>query len=262
MKTGEGLALFAEKAAAAKTPYIYSTFGQVLTERKLAEVRRLYPDRMSEKRYQYARDHYVGRRTNDCYGLVKRYRWSGGDAENPSLDDIPIYDGKTDVNANTAYQKAKVKGPIKSIPEVRGLIVWKPGHVGVYLGNGRVAEARGFDYGTVITKLSDRPWTNWFQEAGISYDQQPTPTPGGGFDVKVKTLKRNADGSAMVDPNVLVFQSMMNTLKIRDDDGRELVEDSHYGKRSEQACKRFQKMRGLTVDGKCGPATWDEIANG
>lgn len=262
MKTGEGLALFAEKAAIAKTPYIYATFGQILTERKLSEVRRLYPDRMSEKRYQYARDHYVGKRTNDCYGLVKRYKWSGGDAENPSLDDTPIYDGKTDINANGAYQKAKVKGPIKSIPEVRGLIVWKPGHVGVYLGNGRVAEARGFDYGTVITKLSDRPWTNWFQEVGISYDQQPTPTPGGGFDVKVKTLKRNADGSAMVDPNVLVFQSMMNTLKIRDDDGRELVEDSHYGKRSEQACKRFQKLRGLTVDGKCGPATWDEIANG
>lgn len=262
MKTGEGLALFAEKAAIAKTPYIYATFGQILTERKLSEVRRLYPERMSEKRYQYARDHYVGKRTNDCYGLVKRYKWSGGDAENPSLDDIPIYDGKTDVNANAAYSKATVKGKISTIPEVRGLIVWKSGHVGVYLGGGRVAEARGFDFGTVITKLSDRPWTNWFQEVGISYEKQPTPAPGGGFDVKVKTLKRNADGSAMVDPNVLVFQSMMNTLKIRDDDGRELVTDSHYGKRSEQACKRFQKLRGLTVDGKCGPATWDKIANG
>lgn len=262
MKTGEGLALFAEKAAIAKTPYIYATFGQILTERKLSEVRRLYPERMSAKRYQYARDHYVGKRTNDCYGLIKRYKWSGGDAENPSLDDTPIYNGKEDVNANTAYQKATVKGKISTIPEVRGLIVWKSGHVGVYLGGGRVAEARGFDFGTVITKLSDRPWTNWFQEVGISYDQQPTPTPGGGFEVKVKTLKRNADGSAMVDPNVLVFQSMMNTLKIRDDDGRELAEDSHYGKRSEQACKRFQKLRGLTVDGKCGPATWDEIANG
>lgn len=262
MKTGEGLALFAEKAAIAKTPYIYATFGQILTERKLSEVRRLYPERMSAKRYQYARDHYVGKRTNDCYGLVKRYKWSGGDAENPSLDDTPIYDGSSDVNANTAYQKATVKGKISTIPEVRGLIVWKPGHVGVYLGNGRVAEARGFDFGTVITKLSDRPWTNWFQEVGISYEKQPTPAPGDGFDVKVKTLKRNADGSAMVDPNVLVFQSMMNTLKIRDDDGRELVEDSHYGKRSEQACKRFQKLRGLTVDGKCGPATWDKIANG
>lgn len=262
MKTGEGLARYAEAAAIVLTPYIYATFGQILTERKLAEVRRLYPERMSEKRYQYARKHYVGKRTNDCYGLIKRYKWSGGDAENPSLDDTPIYNGKEDINANAAYQKATVKGKISTIPEIRGLIVWKPGHVGVYLGNGRVAEARGFDFGTVISKLSDRPFTHWFQEVGISYDQQPTPTPGGGFDVKVKTLKRNADGSAMVDPNVLVFQSMMNTLKIRDDEGKELVCDSHYGKRSEQACKRFQRLKKLEVDGKCGPKTWDKIANG
>jgi len=263
MKTGEGLARFAEKAAAAKVPYIYATYGAILTERKLAEVRRLYPERMSEKRYKYARTNYVGRRTSDCYGLVKWYKWTGGEEEFPSLDDTPKYDGSSDVNANTAYQKAKVKGPISSIPEIRGLIVWKSGHVGVYLTGGLIAEERGFDYGTVITKLSDRPFTHWFQEVGISYDQpDPKPTPGGEFDMQMKTLKRNADGSAMVDPNVLVFQSMMNTLKITDDEGKSLVCDLHYGKRSEQACKRFQAKKGLVSDGKCGPKTWDRIANG
>lgn len=263
MKTGEGLARFAEKSAAVNVPYIYATYGAILTERKLAEVRRLYPERMSEKRYQYARSHYIGKRSTDCYGMVKRYRWTGGDEEFPSLDDNPKYDGSSDVNANTAYQNAKVKGVIGTIPEVRGLIVWKSGHVGVYLGNGKVSEARGFDYGTVITNLKDRKWTHWFQEVGISYDQpSPEPTPGGEFDMQMKTLKRNADGSAMVDPNVLVFQSMMNTLKITDDEGKSLVCDSHYGKRSEQACKRFQAKKGLAVDGKCGPKTWDRIANG
>lgn len=263
MKTGEGLALFAEKSAAEHVPYIYATFGQVLTERKLAEVRKLYPERMSDKRYQYARNHYVSKRTTDCYGMIKRYKWTGGDAENPSLNDTPIYDPKTDVNANTAFEKAKVKGPIGTIPEVRGICVRYPGHVGVYLTGGRVSENRGFDHGTVITKLSERKWTHWFQEDGISYNQpDPKPTPGGEFDMQMKTLKRNADGSAMVDPNVLVFQSMMNTLKIRDDEGKELVCDSHYGKRSEQACKRFQSKKGLAVDGKCGPKTWDRIANG
>lgn len=265
MKTGEGLARFAEESAAAHVPYIYATYGAILTERKLAEVRKLYPERMSETRYQYARNHYVGRRTVDCYGLVKDYRWTGGDAEFPSINDTPRYDAKTDWNANTAFEKAKVKGPIGTIPEVRGLCVRYPGHVGVYLTGGKVAEARGFDYGTVITDLKDpkRKWTHWFQEVGISYDQpDPKPTPGGEFDMQMKTLKRNADGSAMVDPNVLVFQSMMNTLKIRDDEGKELVCDSHYGKRSEQACKRFQSKKGLAVDGKCGPKTWDRIANG
>ena len=267
MKTGEGLALFAEKSAAEHVPYIYATFGQVLTERKLAEVRKLYPERMSDKRYQYARNHYISKRTTDCYGMIKRYKWTGGDAENPSLDETPIYNAKTDWNANTAFEKATVKGTIDTIPEVRGICVRYPGHVGVYIGNGKVSEARGFDYGTVITNLKDRKWTHWFQETGISYDQpapgpEPTPTPGGEFDMQMKTLKRNADGSAMVDPNVLVFQSMMNTLKIRDDEGKELVCDSHYGKRSEQACKRFQSKKGLAVDGKCGPKTWDRIANG
>ena len=265
MKTGEGLARFAEKSAAVNVPYIYATYGAILTERKLAEVRRLYPERMSDKRYQYARSHYINKRTTDCYGMIKRYRWTGGEEEFPSLDDNPKYDGATDVNANTAFEKAKVKGPINTLPEVRGICVRYPGHVGVYLGNGKVSEARGFDYGTVITNLKDRKWTHWYQEEGISYDQpdpQPQPTPGGEYDVKVKTLKRNADGSAMVDPNVLVFQSMMNTLKIRDDEGKELVCDSHYGKRSEQACKRFQRLKNLEVDGKCGPMTWDKIANG
>lgn len=263
MKTAEGLARFAEQCAAVLTPYIYATYGAILTERKLAEVRKLYPARLSETRYQYARKHYIGKQTNDCYGMIKRYKWTGGDAENPAITDPPKYDPKTDVNANTAYEKAKVKGPIKTLPEVRGICVRYPGHVGVYLGNGKVSEARGFDYGTVITNLKDRKWTHWYQEEGISYDQpEPQPTPGGEYDVKVKTLKRNADGSAMVDPNVLVFQSMMNTLKIRDDEGKELVCDSHYGKRSEQACKRFQRLKKIEVDGKCGPMTWDKIANG
>ena len=268
MKTGEGLALFAEKSAAEHVPYIYATFGQVLTERKLAEVRKLYPERMSDKRYQYARNHYVSKRTTDCYGMIKRYKWTGGDAENPSLDETPIYNAKTDWNANTAFEKATVKGTIDTIPEVRGICVRYPGHVGVYIGNGKVSEARGFDYGTVITNLKDRKWTHWFQETGISYDQpapgpEPTPTPGGEYDLKVKTLKRNADGSAMKDPNVLMFQSMMNTLKITDDDGKLLTCDSSYGKRSEQACKRYQKkVGGLTVDGVCGPKTWEKLANG
>ena len=267
MKTGEGLARFAEDSAKAHVPYIYATYGAILTEKKLAEVRRLYPERMSESRYKYARNHYVGRRTVDCYGLFKDYKWSDGDAEFPSINDTPRYDAKTDVNANTAYEKAKVKGPIGTIPEVRGLGVHYDGHVGVYLTGGKVAEARGFDYGTVITDLKDRKWTHWFEETGISYDKPapdptPTPTPGGEFDVTLKTLKRDENGKAMKDPNVLVFQSMMNTLGIKDDEGKSLVEDMSYGKRSEQACKRYQKKMGLEQDGRCGPKTWDRIFNG
>lgn len=96
-----------------------------------------------------------------------------------------------------------------------------------------------------------------------SEDPEPTPEPEPEvIEVNVKILKRKSDGSAMVDPNVLVFQSMMNTFGILDDYGSELKLDSHYGKRSEQCCRRFQSKNGLKVDGICGQATWDKIANG
>lgn len=44
-----------------------------------------------------------------------------------------------------------------------------PGHVGVYIGNGEVIEARGHAYGVVTTKLSSRGWTQWGKCPYIDY---------------------------------------------------------------------------------------------
>ena len=94
-------------------------------------------------------------------------------------------------------------------------------------------------------------------------DTKPEPEPEdkpsaeGGNEVKVETLKKGMHGR-----NVLMFQSMMNTLEIKDDEGKKLAEDSSYGERSRQACIRYQKKVGLSADGICGPKTWDKIANG
>ncbi len=37
-------------------------------------------------------------------------------------------------------------------------------------------------------------------------------------------------------------------------------QDGIYGSRTEAACKAFQRANGLTVDGICGPKTWEKIA--
>ena len=259
MKTGEGLARFAEESAAEHVPYIYATYGAILTERKLAEVRKLYPERMSDKRYQYARNHYIGKRTTDCYGMIKRYKWTGGDAENPSLNDTPIYDPKTDVNANTAFEKAKVKGPIGTIPEVRGICVRYPGHVGVYIGNGKVSEARGFDYGTVITKLKDRKWTHWFQEDGISYESKPTPG-GDKCMVELDVLKKGSKGSS-----VKSLQMLLNGYGYKDQNGNALVVDGSFGGKTDYAVKAFQKKVYPAcgeADGVVGTKTWTKLIEG
>ena len=53
------------------------------------------------------------------------------------------------------------KGLIAKMPEIPGILVFMDGHVGVYIGNGYVIEARGHVFGVVKTALKDRPWKNW-----------------------------------------------------------------------------------------------------
>ena len=47
------------------------------------------------------------------------------------------------------------------------------GHVGVYIGNGDVIEARGTAYGVVKTRLSNRSWTYWYKSLWITYGNVP-----------------------------------------------------------------------------------------
>ena len=107
----------------------------------------------------YARgDKWIGRRCSDCSGaIVGAMR-----TENPNYGDR---------RADTfAAQFAGGKQPIATIPDVRGVAVWKSGHIGVYVGNCLVIEFRGIDYGCVKTALHSRPWTHWGYVAGVNYD--------------------------------------------------------------------------------------------
>ena len=57
------------------------------------------------------------------------------------------------------------------MPEIPGVLVFMPGHVGIYCGDGKVVEARGFHYGVVETKLNERPWENWGKCPWIKYPE-------------------------------------------------------------------------------------------
>jgi len=53
------------------------------------------------------------------------------------------------------------------------LIVWKKGHVGVYIGHGEVIEAHGTKSGVIKTRLTrtinETGWTNWCKCPFIDY---------------------------------------------------------------------------------------------
>ena len=62
-----------------------------------------------------------------------------------------------DVSANGMYELCQETGPISTIPDVPGLVVWKSGHIGVYVGNGYVVEMRGFAYDCEKRKVKEDP---------------------------------------------------------------------------------------------------------
>jgi LysM repeat protein len=97
------------------------------------------------------------RRIVDCSGLiVQAFRTF-----------VPDY---TDRSANTFKAQFTMSGAISAIPETAGLAVWKNGHIGIYLGNGKVCESRGVAYGVVISDLKTQKWTHYGKLKGVEYD--------------------------------------------------------------------------------------------
>ena len=76
-----------------------------------------------------------------------------------------------DIGADSMYYNATEKGTINTIPEIPGLAVWFAGHIGIYIGDGLVIEAKGTKYGVVETNLTDGRWTHWLKIPYITYSE-------------------------------------------------------------------------------------------
>ena len=112
------------------TGYVYGTYGHVLTECLLTAKLKQYP--LKVKPYEsFIRTNWLGKPVQDCAGLVKGHYWTNDEGKI-----VYNLDGLPDVSANGMYKSAKEKGPISTLPDVKGILVWKRGHVGIYIGNG------------------------------------------------------------------------------------------------------------------------------
>ena len=242
VKTSKGLASFAIQCLG--RPYIYGTYGQILTERLLLDRASTYPSRIGPERVKYAREHYIGKRVSDCEGMIKNYLW----ADSP--DTAPTYNASQDLSANGAFQAATVKGKIDTIPEVPGICVRYSGHVGVYIGNGEVIEERGFNYGCVKTRLKDRAWTDWFEHPWIDYKQEDKCM------VQLPILRK---GMKDTNGSVTSWQGLLQLYGYTDGDGNAIKVDGSFGTKTEQATKKVQKKHGLPQTGVVDAATWQAL---
>ena len=166
-KNNLDLVKWSEFAADKGWGYVWGTYGTVLSPDFLESKIIQYPDEVGGKE-DFIRENWLGKRTADCVGLIKGYSWY----DTASQMTILVSNGMPDIGADTMYENATEKGTIDTIPEIPGLAVWKEGHIGVYIGDGKVVEAYGTTSGVIRSELANGGWTHWLKIPYINYIEQ------------------------------------------------------------------------------------------
>ena len=144
--------------------YVYGTYGAVLDKSVFDFKKNQYPDEVGNYA-DFIKQNWLSRRTADCVGLIKGYGWL-----NVETNEI-VYgtNGMPDISANTMFENATEKGTIDTIPDIPGLAVWHEGHIGIYIGNGKVVQAANIKAGVIRTPLNQSGWTHWLKIPFINY---------------------------------------------------------------------------------------------
>lgn len=239
MFTNKQLVAFCEKVYKAAWVYWYGTYGLQCTNSLYKSKKKQYKDHYTAARASgYKRDIAAGKWCADCVGLIKAFFWSGGEFEKK-----PTYasNGCPDVSANGMIKRCNETGPIKSIPDIPGLVVWRDGHIGVYIGGGYTIEMRGFDYDCQKRKVTDGTWTKWgkLPASMLEYvaDEQTAPIEG-----HIDGLKRGDYGNAVTAMQKALLKWDANCLPKYGADG-------DFGTETEKALKAYQKAVALPVTG-------------
>lgn len=184
---------------------------------------------------------YAGRLAFDCAQLSK-YAAKAGGIELPS-------------GSNSQWTKVNwgKRGEIAGMPMDVVCFVYhekagKMSHVGVYLGDGTVADARGHADGVKHQPVTDYPWTHYAIPAEIASEAQLDavihPTYG---QACRRTLRKGSKGE-----DVVYLQQLLNAKR----DGAVIDEDGIFGSATQALVEAFQREHGLVVDGIVGPLTW------
>ncbi len=125
-------------------------------------------------RYGYYGQLVGGVRYTDCSGLIKSYLWWTGVNANPNPG-LRSVSGSSGGMLESASVKGYVGSTASSIPRIHGLILYNPGHVGVYVGSNMAVDNRctGENVKYQAAVGGSYRWQQWFKLPQIQY-----PTSG------------------------------------------------------------------------------------
>lgn len=236
--TGQGLADFAKSKVG--TPYVYGAKGAngKFTQAKLNSLAASYRNIFTASYIRKAKG-FIGQICTDCSGLIS---W---------------YTGKI-IGSSQMYSTASKRIPISKISEVPvGAVLWKSGHVGVYLGNGKVAEAKGINYGTVITNVSATAWKYALLFNYMTYgsvDSSGEAKQKNPYKQPTTTMKKGSKGEGVKWVQWELVEAGYDLSKHGGIDGK-------FGSYTAKCVKDFQRSAKIGVDGKVGPQTRKAFLN-
>lgn len=240
------------------TPYVYGMKGDELTNSKLNALSKSYPS-MFTSTYKTKAKKFIGKKCTDCSGLIS---W---------------YTGKV-LSSSGLYASAKERHPISSISSApKGAILWKSGHVGVYIGDGYCIEAKGIDYGVVKSKVSNTKFTHWMLMNYIDYGTGTSNNVS--HDNWIKDLQQainRSDRTANLVEDGIPGPKTLEACPLLKKGSKGLVvkvlqerykvlgyyrwtSTGKFGAGTCSATKKFQSDKCLSVDAKVGQKTWKEL---
>lgn len=249
MKTGSGMVEYAR--ARLGTPYFYGAkiSEGALTERKMSTMHAKYPKVVTTNYMAKARRKgQVGKVNVDCSGLIAGYR-------------------QLNIGSYQLYQTAYTRMPIANINDFApGVVLWKSGHVGVYIGkvNGvpMCIEAKGINYGTVMTKVSATKWVCGltFKDLTYSYDTRVPGTWKGTnpYTEPTMTVTSLAQARKMGIKTYISRGDAVKWVQWELMEAGLLTEadiDGICGRRTVAAILKYQKSCKITADGLAGKTT-------
>lgn len=131
-------------------PYVFGgnySPGDKVERNHLLAAKTQYPKEMTDSKIAWLLEHFPGQIGGDCSGTVTHAL------------------GLPKIGSAQLWSYCTRKGDVSAIPNIPGLIVYRVGHIGIYLGNGCVLENGSTKYGCKITSINDpitgKAWTGY-----------------------------------------------------------------------------------------------------